>query len=239
MKYIKQFFLVLALCAFATPTETKQSQKITRQQNTKQEHKGSLCVICGSMCSGKSEELIRQIGRFSLAGFNTVVFKSSIVSTEHVARSADPLTYISSRNGSWVQCQAVKNCNDMQQFLQNSDAQVIAIDEVMLFNTDIAEFISMIMSWVDAGKVVIIAGLDLDFRGEPFGPVPELLARADHVVKLTAICSVCHEDTYCLTQRLVDGQPAHIKDPLIVINATVKSISYEPRCRSCHILRKD
>ena len=76
---------------------------------------------------------------------------------------------------------------------------------------------------------------ELDFRGEPFGPMPELLAFADHVFKLKAICNSCGDDTFCLSQRLIDGKPAHYNDPLIVVGAS----QYEPRCRKCHIIRKD
>jgi len=196
---------------------------------------GSLTVICGSMCSGKSEELIRQAGRFILAGFNVLVFKPAIDNREILKLNIDPLTYISSRSGSWVECVPAQTCVEMKSYIDQSSATIIAIDEVMFFTAETKELVALIIELVSSGKKVIIAGLDLNFRGEPFGPMPELLALADNVIKLTAICTVCGSDTYCITQRLVDGKPAHYNDPLIVIGAS----QYEPRCRKCHIIRKD
>lgn len=196
--------------------------------------KGSLTVICGSMCSGKSEELIRQVGRFTIAGFNVLVFKPSIDNREILKLDLNPLSYISSRSGSWTKCVAVNNCEEILNTSLESDADVVAIDEVMFFS-DTEKFIDIIQQLLAAKKIIIIAGLDLNFRGEPFGAMPDLLAIADNVVKLTAICSVCQDDTYCITQRLIDGVPAHYNDPLIVVGAS----QYEPRCRKCHIIRKD
>lgn len=197
--------------------------------------KGSLTVICGSMCSGKSEEIIKQVGRFILAGFNVLAFKPSIDNRKLLHLDLDPLTYIPSRNGSWIDCIAVSNCDEMLAEVQASDATIIAIDEAHFFSHEQDNFIKLVQILVEAGKKVIIAGLDLDFRGEPFGPMPYLLAYADNVVKLNAICSVCGSDTFCISQRLVNGKPAHYNDPLIVVGAT----QYEPRCRACHIILKD
>lgn len=246
MKHIIHLLLfTLLFSPFLLQSNNTQTVRDIAQRNkphkilSQQTKKGSLTVICGSMCSGKSEELIRQIARFILAGLNVLVFKPTIVNEEKIDLNIDPLTYISSRSGSWVDCFAVSNSAEMQEYIDNSQAQIIAIDEVMLFTTESKNFIQLIRSLVNNGKTVIIAGLDLDFRGEPFGPMPELLAFADHVVKLTAICSVCNNDTYCLTQRLVNGQPAHYNDPLIIIDSAVGSNHYEPRCRACHVIRKD
>lgn len=197
--------------------------------------KGSLTVICGSMCSGKSEELIKQVGRFILAGFDVTVFKPAIDNRKILQVDANPLSYISSRNGSWIDCIAVSSCAEMEEILKNSSAMIVAIDEVHFFTSETDHLIKLVHNLIDAGKKVIVGGLDLDFRGEPFGPMPQLLALADHVEKLTAICSVCGQDTYCISQRLVDGKPAHYNDPLIVVGAS----QYEPRCRKCHIILKD
>jgi len=237
-------FTVLFSPCLIVPNNTQKVRDFAQrnkphQMLTQHNKKGSLTVICGSMCSGKSEELIRQIARFILAGLNVLVFKPTIVNEEKINLNIDPLSYISSRSGSWVDCFAVSSAAEMQEYVENSHAQIIAIDEVMLFTSESKDFIQLIRSLVNNGKTVIIAGLDLDFRGEPFGPMPELLAFADHVVKLSAICSVCNNDTYCLTQRLVNGQPARYDDPLIVIDSAVGSNHYEPRCRACHVIRRD
>lgn len=197
--------------------------------------RGSLTVITGSMCSGKSEELIRLAGRFILAGFDVLVFKPAIDNRAILQLNIDPSTYISSRSGSWVECIPATTCAEMRAYIDQSSASVIAIDEVMFFTAEAKELISLISELVAAQKKVMIAGLDLNFRGEPFGPMPDLLALADNVIKLTAICTVCGTDTYCITQRLVEGKPAHYNDPLIVVGAN----QYEPRCRKCHIIRKD
>ena len=195
---------------------------------------GSLTVICGSMCSGKSEELIKQVGRFILAGFNVLVFKPAIDNRKLLNLDQDPLSYIPSRTGSWVNCIAITSVKEMKQIIEQSQATIIAIDEVHFFSTQNNEFIELIKTLIAKGKKIIVAGLELNFRAEPFEPMPELLAHADQVLKLTAICSLCGNDVFCITQRLIDGQPAHYNDPLIVVGAN----QYEPRCRKCHVILK-
>lgn len=233
--YLGMFFT--SIIAYGSLPKT--SELIHRMQPLAVTHepfeRGSLTVITGSMCSGKSEELIRLAGRFILAGFNVLVFKPAIDNRAILQLNIDPSTYISSRSGSWVECISAQTCAEMESRINASNAMIIAIDEVMFFTAESAELIALISKLIASGKKVMIAGLDLNFRGEPFGPMPELLALADQVIKLTAICTVCGTDTYCITQRLVDGQPAHYNDPLIVVGAT----QYEPRCRKCHSIRKD
>lgn len=197
--------------------------------------KGSINIICGSMCSGKSEELIKKVSRYVLAGFDVLIFKPTTDTRQLLKLDLNPLEYISSRNGSWINCVAVSSVEEMEEFVVNSTATIIAIDEVHFFTSQTQELIELVHLMLTLGKKIIIAGLDLDFRGEPFGPMPQLLALADTVEKLTAICSVCGDDTYCISQRLVNGQPAHYHDPLIVVGSS----QYEPRCRKCHIIRKD
>jgi thymidine kinase len=239
----KSIFVVLvSIFSIITTDDTKHEpraelieKKSYRPKNHRKHEKGSLTVICGSMCSGKSEELIRQVGRFIIAGFNVLVFKPSIDNREILKLDLSPLSYISSRSGSWTKCVAISSCEEILKTALESDVDVIAIDEVMFFTAESKQFIDVIQKLLAAKKTIIIAGLDLNFRGEPFGPMPDLLAIADNVVKLTAICSICQDDTYCITQRLIDGVPAHYNDPLIVVGAS----QYEPRCRKCHIIRKD
>ncbi len=123
----------------------------------------------------------------------------------------------------------------MAKIINELNPMIVAIDEVNFFVEEQEEFIVLIQSLVENGKKVIVSGLDLNFRAEPFSPMPELLAFADTVTKLTAICSQCGNDVFCITQRLIDGKPAHYNDPLIIVGAT----QYEPRCRKCHIILKD
>ena len=189
------------------------------------------------MCSGKSEELIRQVGRFILAGFNVIAFKPAIDTRKLLNLDQDPLSYIPSRTGSWINCNAVTSVDHMKQIIDELQPAVIAIDEVNFFvgQNEQDEFIELIQSLVKSGKKIIIAGLDLNFRAEPFAPMPELLAFADQVLKLPAICSICGNDVFCITQRLIDGRPARYNDPLIIVGDS----EYEPRCRECHVILKD
>jgi thymidine kinase len=119
----------------------------------------------------------------------------------------------------------VDGINGIWQALEPA-TQVIAIDEGQFFDADL---VPLVLDLAGEGKRVIIAGLDLDFRGEPFGPMPQLLAHAEFVDKLTAICNCGRVATR--TQRLIGGHPAHYDDPVILVGAAE---SYEPRCRSCH-----
>ena len=241
---MKKYYFTITLLSLATIVQTDAqlpqiSKPLTQPTPvlSKQTHfsKGSLNVICGALCSGKSEEIIKQIGRLVLAGFNVLVFKPAIDNRKILDLEQDPLSYIPSRNGSWVNCTPVTSVKEMKKIASESCAQIIAIDEIHFFTPEKEELIQFVRSLVESHKKVILAGLELDFRGEPFGPMPELLAFADHVFKLKAICNSCGDDTFCLSQRLIDGKPAHYNDPLIVVGSS----QYEPRCRKCHIIRKD
>lgn len=180
---------------------------------------GKLEVICGSMFSGKSEELIRRMRRAEFAQLTTQTFKHSLdnrATTEHVhAHSGDKLPAI-----------PVDSIEQIKALTLEA-TQVIAIDEVQFFS---AEIVKIITDFVDAGKRVIVAGLDLDFRATPFGCMPALLALADEVTKLKAVCMCCGHDAQ-FTQRLVNGNPANFHDPIILIGAQE---CYQARCRSCY-----
>src|SRR5579859_2046927 len=159
--------------------------------------KGSLEVICGSMFSGKSEELIRRVKRSQLAKLNVIVFKHSLddrFTTE----------YIKSHNGNQFEAIPIDNPSTILAVAEK-DNDVVGIDEVQFFDQSI---INVICSLIDSGKRVIAAGLDLDFRGVPFGPMPTLMAIADHTTKLKAVCIECGGEAH-FTQRLVNGAPAH------------------------------
>jgi len=180
---------------------------------------GSIEVICGSMFSGKTEELIRRLRRAQIARQKIQVFKPAID-----LRYTDKA--IASHNG--LQENAIP-VNDSAELLVHLDAtaDVIAIDEVQFFDMAIVDVCNIL---ANQGKRVICAGLDMDFRGVPFGPIPQLLAIAEHVEKLQAICVVCGAAA-SRTQRLIAGQPAYIDDPVVLVGAAEV---YEARCRAHH-----
>lgn len=184
---------------------------------------GSLEIICGPMFSGKSEELIRRIKRAKIARQNVVVFKPRI-DDRYEAEC------ICSHDGNNIQAINITNSEEILNYI-NEDTDVIGVDEVQFLEGDT---VSICRGLVSEGKRVICAGLDMDFRGEPFGCVPNLLAIADSVTKLTAVCMNCGKPAI-FTQRLVDGKPARYDDPLILIGAKE---SYEARCRKCHEIEK-
>lgn len=185
---------------------------------------GSLEVVCGSMFSGKSEELIRRLRRAELA-------KQTVLSVKHALdtdRSAD--THVTSHDGRRYQSIATAQ---PQEILKRAtpEIEVVGIDEVQFYPMDIVE---LLLELVAQGKRVIVAGLDLDFRGVPFGCMPPLLALADSVTKLKAICMSCGAEAQH-TQRLVNNKPASFHDPIIMIGAQE---CYEARCRTCFEIDK-
>ncbi|MBB6453931.1 thymidine kinase [Salirhabdus euzebyi] len=176
-------------------------------------------VICGSMFSGKSEELIRRVRRATYANLTVRVFKPVI--DNRYAEDA-----VVSHNGTSVIARPVANSIDIYDYI-DEEVDVIGIDEVQFFDENIAE---VCQDLADQGHRVVVAGLDLDFRGEPFGSVPKLMALSESVTKLNAICPVCGSPA-SRTQRLINEKPASYDDPIILVGA---SESYEPRCRHHH-----
>lgn len=181
---------------------------------------GSIEVICGSMFSGKSEELIRRVRRAIIARQKVAVFKPQIDDRYGIQ-------HITSHDGQTVAAVAVASAAEV--FARaNGSSTVVAIDEAQFFDNEI---VPVVQRLVDEHNIrVIVAGLDTDFRGEPFGAMPQLLSIAERVSKLHAICVVCGGDA-SRTQRLVDGAPAAYDDPIILVGAQE---SYEARCRFCH-----
>ena len=171
------------------------------------------------MFSGKSEELIRRVKRAVIARRSVQVFKPVIDDRYGalVVRSHDGDSFIA---------RPVRTSEEIPALVA-LDTSVVGIDEVQFFDRGI---VHVVRSLVASGRRVICAGLDQDFRGEPFGPVPTLLALAERVEKLEAICIVCGEAA-TRTQRIVDGIPAFYDEPIIVVGAKE---AYEARCRSCH-----
>lgn len=183
-------------------------------------HSGWLEVICGSMFSGKSEELIRRVRRATYGNLSVRVFKPIIddrYSNETVV----------SHNGSSIIARPVNDSDNIVAYLRHNHIDVIGIDEAQFFDGNI---VSVANELANKGIRVIAAGLDTNFRGEPFSPMPELMAQSESISKLNAICPVCGSPA-SRTQRLINGEPASYNDPEILVGA---SESYEPRCRHHH-----
>ncbi|MEG6567106.1 thymidine kinase [Thermoanaerobacterium saccharolyticum] len=180
---------------------------------------GYIEVVTGPMFSGKSEELIRRIKRAKIAKQKVQVFKPAIDDRYSIDK-------VVSHNGDNMHAIAIVKASDILAYAEE-DTDVFAIDEVQFFDSEIVDIVKEI---ADSGKRVICAGLDMDFRGEPFGPTPELMAIAEFVDKLTAICMKCGNPA-TRTQRLINGKPANYDDPIIMVGAKE---SYEARCRKCH-----
>jgi len=185
-------------------------------------HSGHIEVICGSMFCGKTEELIRRVRRAIIAKQKIKVFKPSIDDRYGIQS-------VTSHNGQTIEAIPVKEAHDILG-LANGGTTVVAIDEAQFFDDGIVD---VVQELADKYNIrVIIAGLDLDFRGEPFGSMPFLLSIAEDVTKLHAICVECGEPA-SRTQRLVNGKPARYDDPIILVGAQE---SYEARCRDHHIV---
>ena len=189
---------------------------------------GSLHVISGCMFSGKTEELLRLLRRASVGGRSVLLIRP-LVDTRSPAEVAE------SRSGTSYACISVAAADDILAAVASSPCEVVAVDEAEMFGEDLSRVADKLAT---DGYEVIVSGLDTDFAGRPFGAMPTLLALADTVSKLSAICTFpgCGNDA-TRTQRLVDNQPAAIDDPLIVIGGTEDSRSpdrYEARCRTHH-----
>ena len=179
-------------------------------------------IITGPMSCGKTEELLRRIKRCIIAQKKVKVISPAI----DTRTKGD---YIESRNGLWLDAITVKNAKDILNHVTPDD-EVVAIDEIQFFDKEI---VSVVRKLEENGKRVIASGLDLDFKGEPFGSMPELLCIADKVDKLTAVCMKCGSDRATRTQRLINGFPADKSSPLIMIGGDE---TYEARCLKCYEL---
>jgi thymidine kinase len=180
---------------------------------------GSIEVVCGSMFSGKTDELIRRLVRATIAKQKVQVFKPAID-----IRYA--LEKVASHAGSTFDATPVVNAAEIREKL-DKDTTVVGIDEAQFFDPEV---VNVAQELAARGVRVIVAGLDTDFRGEPFGSMPVLMSEAEDVAKLHAICMVCGDDA-SRTQRLVNGKPARYNDPIVIVGA---SELYEARCREHH-----
>jgi thymidine kinase len=183
---------------------------------------GWIEVIAGSMYAGKTEELLRRVRRIQFAKKKVLIFKPKIdnrYSTNEV---------VSHDNGR-IKSIDIESAQEIYQHCTPELPYAIAIDEVQFLGPEV---IDVCENLADEGVRVIVAGLDKNFRGEPFGVMPDLLARAEFVTKLDAICQVCGAPA-TRTQRLINGKPAHYNDPIIKVGAKEQ---YEARCRHCHVV---
>jgi thymidine kinase len=186
---------------------------------------GWIEVIAGVMFAGKSEELIRRVRRAIIGRKRVQVFKSHL-------DDRYGLYSITTHDGVSVEAQPADSSSEIMRQLP-SDTEVLAIDEAQFLDPGIVDVCAHLAA---RGLRVIVAGTDTDFRGEPFGPMPRLLAVAEVVDKLHAIC-VCCGNPASRNQRLIDGRPARYDSPTIMVGG---SESYEARCRHCHAVpRRD
>jgi thymidine kinase len=187
---------------------------------------GWIEVITGVMFSGKSEELIRRVRRAIIARRQVQVFKS------HFDSRYAGLYSVSSHDGRELEATPVDTAAEIFRLVR-PETELVAIDEAQFLDPEIVTVTSALAA---RGVRVILAGTDTDFRGEPFGSMGELMAVAESVTKLQAICVVCG-DLAIRNQRLIDGRPARYDSPTIMVGGRE---SYEARCRHCHrVPRKD
>ena len=185
---------------------------------------GWIECICGSMFSGKSEELLRRIKRGVIAKQKVLLFKPSIDNRYDENR-------VSTHNGNSSDSISIEKSSDILNFVKDTKYDIIGIDEIQFFDNDIVKIINKL---ADDGIRVIVAGLDMDFKAEPFHPMPEIMAISEMVTKLHAVCNKCGKEA-SRSQRLINGKPAKYDDPVVVIGA---SESYEARCRHCHEIER-
>ncbi|MFH1186357.1 MAG: thymidine kinase [Chloroflexota bacterium] len=180
---------------------------------------GSVEVICGSMFSGKTDELIRRLVRARIAKQKVQVFKPAIDMRYAAAK-------VTSHTGADFDALPVDGAVEILNKV-DADTTVVGIDEAQFLD---AALVDVVQQLADKGARVLVAGLDMDFRGEPFGAMPVLMSRAERVDKLHAICMTCGDEA-SRTQRLVNGQPARYDEPIVIVGAAEL---YEARCRAHH-----
>ncbi len=184
--------------------------------------KGSLHVVTGPMFSGKSEELVKRLRRYKIAKLHAQVFNHAIDTRYAVGK-------IASHSKQKWKAVGIMNPSEIWKHLHKK-TDVVVIDEAQFFSS---RLFPVVRDLTKKGIDVVVAGLDTDFRGEPFGQMPQFLAIADgDVIKLKAVCAVCRKWIATRTQRILsDGRPAPYKDPLIKVGA---EDSYQARCRTHH-----
>jgi thymidine kinase len=212
------------ITAFIVVLFSLQSLHGTENIHATQKAKGRLKVVCGSMYSGKTEELMRRLKRAEYANKRILTIKHSIDDRySHI----DIVSHAGKKRSALIINDQPNTIGELLELARDFD--IIGIDEIQFFSPAILAVIDQL---IQDGKCIIVAGLDLDFRGEPFGIMPTLMAKADQVLKLKAICACCGKNAHH-SQRLIDGKPAKYDDPLIGVNDC-----YEARCRNCFTISK-
>lgn len=187
--------------------------------------KGRLEVICGSMFSGKTEELLRRLKRAEFAKQNVLTIKHSIDKRKKMTSYSNIYSHQGRERNAVIANNEIESLQSIIE-LANDNVDIVGLDELHFFSEEI---ISVILKLIENGKRVITAGLELNFRGEPFPIVATLMALADEVIKFRAICVVCGQEAHH-TQRIINGKPAKYSDPVILVGAEE---CYEARCRNC------
>jgi thymidine kinase len=185
---------------------------------------GWIHLITGCMFSGKTDEMLRLIRRAEIAGRRVLLVRPAMDDRTQAGS-------VESRSGVTYQARAVANSNEIPPLVTGERASVVAIDEAQFFDDGLPAVAELLAA---EGRSVLISGLDQDFLGRPFNSMPTLLALADEVTKLTAICTVCGAEA-TRTQRMVGGRPAAADDPLIVVGG-MNDDRYEARCRAHHVV---
>jgi thymidine kinase len=185
---------------------------------------GWIHLITGCMFSGKTDEMLRLIRRAEIAGRRVLLVRPAMDDRTEAGS-------VESRSGVTYRARAVGDSREIPPIVTGERASVVAIDEAQFFDDGLPAIAELLAA---EGRSVLISGLDQDFLGRPFNSMPTLLALADEVTKLTAICTVCGAEA-TRTQRLVGGRPAAADDPLIVVGG-MNDDRYEARCRSHHVV---
>jgi len=185
---------------------------------------GWIHLITGCMFSGKTDEMLRLIRRAEIAGRRVLLVRPAIDSRTEAGS-------VESRSGVAYKALSVADSSDIPPVVTGERASLVAIDEAQFFDDGLPEIAELLAA---EGRTVLISGLDQDFMGRPFNSMPTLLALADQVTKLTAICTVCGAEA-TRTQRLVGGRAAAADDPLIVVGG-MNDDRYEARCRAHHVI---
>ncbi len=188
--------------------------------------RGEVKMFVGPMFARKSSQLVAEAEKYKIAGWKTLIVKHPLDARYSGTGSINP-----HENGRGVECEAIADLSVIYERATEMDADVLMIDEAQFYMGQDELFVAMIEALADRGVIIILAGLELDFRGEVFGPMAKLMAHADKVEKLTAVCKVCGDMEASRTQRLVNGRPANYDDPIVMVGAQE---AYEARCAKCH-----
>lgn len=200
-------------------------ERVVERKERPSDFRPELEIIVGCMFSGKTDEMIRRLRRAVIAGQKVQVFK-------HFIDKRYDENSLGSHAGTSFDAVPVKSSAEILELIE-PDTTVVAVDEGQFFDDELPDVCQKLVDEYDVR--VIVAGLDTDFRHEPFGVIPTLMAQAEESVKLKAICMVCGGPA-TRTQRFIDGKPAHYNDPVIVVGAAEM---YEARCREHHEVPRD